>query len=733
MAKFIFQNLKSLFTEVDKFLFNVRNKYPDHIHCETGCTECCKPPVKLTTTEAVYLQEGLKKMSKPLREELLRLCREPNLTLCPLLIEERCSVHEFRPLQCHVHGFPAYHEKRQNLAGATVLNCSRNFTGLLQEGKLEKTEILELDNLEGILKEINQRFCEDFFLKTYDYEQSLSIAQALLANFTGKNPLIPEVETATYIPEVIIPEADTGALTSEPKAQTDLQEKFSALIAQALQELGESSTLNALRQYFPPYHTASRAYYKTCLEFKPVRLEILSLKEYSQGLVKSDKPWTLRLIYAFADSESEIQDWKAYLSKSKPEKGVWLGISKQAFTFQEAVKELQALENLMTDDKENKVELQALHAKKLDEFKALVKNYLKCENFEWHYNDQTLEFKAASRDKFICQILEKTYPDHPKVSQRLNLNILKAGTELLISDQPLILSREKFHGVERLWQELLSQRLLMVKENLGRLTQVETGFPLNPESPLQPLWDILLQEPKGIINADKIMRLKDEPWGMDNTWGVLVLAAFLRPMEKSQPLNLETLQTFWQQPQTQELKFKIPEPGQEQPAEEKKAKEDSTLKADNLSDEDILLRALESFGKDDDLSLRLKKSESWIKALSPIVKPDDLTEQTQIFLKVLSAPDDMELKILEDLPSQWGMLPCEDWHQPELESFAYKIAASKLEAEAFKFKNFFPVPQEEPEKKAYLQRWLNELMQDFKLSQQEKDALILEVLESAVW
>ncbi len=93
----------------------------DYIKCQIGCSICCQGGYYPTTrAEAKLMQEGIKNLPNALREKIqmkaehLRKEKEAFVALgndiltfkytCPMLIDDKCSIYEYRPMMCRLQG-----------------------------------------------------------------------------------------------------------------------------------------------------------------------------------------------------------------------------------------------------------------------------------------------------------------------------------------------------------------------------------------------------------------------------------------------------------------------------------------------------------------------------------------------------------------------------------------------------------------------------------------------------
>lgn len=77
--------------------------YGPHAACKAGCAHCCHIPVKITQAEAIHI--GRKVGRKPLPASSLP--PEPQIqgyeSPCPFLLDNACSIYEWRPAVCRSH------------------------------------------------------------------------------------------------------------------------------------------------------------------------------------------------------------------------------------------------------------------------------------------------------------------------------------------------------------------------------------------------------------------------------------------------------------------------------------------------------------------------------------------------------------------------------------------------------------------------------------------------------
>lgn len=138
------QALVQLRSAVDKHFDAALLRQPKAMQCALGCSGCCKSGLSVFRLEAARIIEALDtlRQNAPNLRETIREQGESALhqgsdpAHCPLLVEDRCSVYDERPLICRSHGLPVMQD-----ADAPIRNCSLNY----QEEQPDRASVLRLD------------------------------------------------------------------------------------------------------------------------------------------------------------------------------------------------------------------------------------------------------------------------------------------------------------------------------------------------------------------------------------------------------------------------------------------------------------------------------------------------------------------------------------------------------------------------------------------------------------
>jgi len=99
---------------------------------------------------------------------------------CPLLVEDRCSIYESRPLICRTQGLPLLLEAEDG--GQEVDFCPLNFAGPDAVDDLEETHLVPLDDLNLKLALINLQYCREQGFPDELNGQRQQMAEIILEN-----------------------------------------------------------------------------------------------------------------------------------------------------------------------------------------------------------------------------------------------------------------------------------------------------------------------------------------------------------------------------------------------------------------------------------------------------------------------------------------------------------------------------------------------------------------------
>lgn len=149
--------------ELDKRLKGYFDSFGDDICCKKGCSACCeKGDYPLSDIELEYLMQGFMKLDSETKiavQEKIKNMEKGGA--CPFLINRECSVYQYRPIICRVHGL-AYVYKEGKVKLPHCVNDGKNFSKSYKEdgfyGKPIPSNLDTMSLLEGSYNEIRNLY-----------------------------------------------------------------------------------------------------------------------------------------------------------------------------------------------------------------------------------------------------------------------------------------------------------------------------------------------------------------------------------------------------------------------------------------------------------------------------------------------------------------------------------------------------------------------------------------------
>ncbi len=134
--------LVTLRKRVDDHFDAALDRSPEQMQCRRGCAHCCHHRFGVFEVEAHRVRAALVRLGRrdpELRQRVRVQADDPATTdHCALLVDDRCTVYEDRPLICRTHGLPTI--VRDDDGSAKVAGCPLNFTS----AKPPNASLLEL-------------------------------------------------------------------------------------------------------------------------------------------------------------------------------------------------------------------------------------------------------------------------------------------------------------------------------------------------------------------------------------------------------------------------------------------------------------------------------------------------------------------------------------------------------------------------------------------------------------
>lgn len=122
--------LVTLRRRVDDHFVAAVQRSPDAFTCRVGCSSCCHVQFGVLGVEADRLRIALGALARHdpvLRGRVRSQALDPSRTACALLVDERCSVYDERPIICRSHGLPI--RIKHDDGTMSTETCQLNFVG----------------------------------------------------------------------------------------------------------------------------------------------------------------------------------------------------------------------------------------------------------------------------------------------------------------------------------------------------------------------------------------------------------------------------------------------------------------------------------------------------------------------------------------------------------------------------------------------------------------------------
>lgn len=157
---------RQLIKQVDKLTAKLSSHYAQHLVCRAGCSGCCHHHLSVFAVEAATVREAVEALPESLRARLQQQAREVleletrgERVACPMLINDRCSIYESRPLICRTQGLPLLIKAEDGEADVDF--CPLNFTATDAVADLDEDHLVPLDDLNLKLALANLQYCRE--------------------------------------------------------------------------------------------------------------------------------------------------------------------------------------------------------------------------------------------------------------------------------------------------------------------------------------------------------------------------------------------------------------------------------------------------------------------------------------------------------------------------------------------------------------------------------------------
>lgn len=149
-------NYKKFITNLDARLESYFKEQAEFVCCKKGCSACCeKGDYPISEIELLYLMQGYAELSSEIKHKI-----QQNISLlekggkCPFLLDNVCSVYDFRPIICRVHGL-AFLCDNGIVKLPYCANEGKNFANVYKDEIFTSEPIREDLNSPNLLKDLD--------------------------------------------------------------------------------------------------------------------------------------------------------------------------------------------------------------------------------------------------------------------------------------------------------------------------------------------------------------------------------------------------------------------------------------------------------------------------------------------------------------------------------------------------------------------------------------------------
>ena len=147
--------LKSL----DKKLEGYFEDYKPYVCCKAGCSSCCeKGDYPISDIELEYLIHGFVSLEQDIKRQVQENFKNIQKGgCCPFLVNNLCSVYQYRPIICRTHGL-AYLMKDGRANVPYCVNEGKCYGSVFQDGELLVEPVKENLSTSNLLKDFSEEF-----------------------------------------------------------------------------------------------------------------------------------------------------------------------------------------------------------------------------------------------------------------------------------------------------------------------------------------------------------------------------------------------------------------------------------------------------------------------------------------------------------------------------------------------------------------------------------------------
>ena len=123
----------------------------------------------------------------------------------------------------------------------------------------------------------------------------------------------------------------------------------------------------------------------------------------------------------------------------------------------------------------------------------------------------------------------------------------------------------------------------------------------------------------------------------------------------------------------------------------------------------------------------------WLEGLHPGTAARSFSDWAEGLREVAASSAPFADRWFDLLPRRLGLPPVSDWDPDEGATYLARLARARLELELWRLRELFPLPQDPERRTEEVRRWIREAMDGSQLTVEQRESMLLDILDSLVW
>lgn len=128
-----------------------------------------------------------------------------------------------------------------------------------------------------------------------------------------------------------------------------------------------------------------------------------------------------------------------------------------------------------------------------------------------------------------------------------------------------------------------------------------------------------------------------------------------------------------------------------------------------------------------------EQANRWMEGLHKGTSARSFSPWAEGLRQVVGSGEPFEERWFVRLPQALDLPPVRDWAPDKGRTFLARLSRARLELELWRLRELFPLPQDPEKRREEVRRWIHEAMDGAELSQQQRESLLVDLLDTLVW